>query len=426
MKNQLCALLSLGLFFSQILLAQETAPVQDYTLDTLEIEGWGENLSARQLLKESINTLYDSDLESYAYQGIIYRKSNQQAELTATEAELIAIRRRWDLGMAGPFWLKLGETQYFYRKDTVERWSQGWDSISLIPVKMLSGESALGWFAEFALSVPFRNGNEVKIEMARGDILGKSLEFFQGRAYWVVELDGTPNWSKSTSTFLTRYWIDPQTKWINRIQYIGETLGNTSETDLQLHRQAINRRSEVQILARRTLWPDLPRKPYQRPIRRPDQTDSIAEQIRSSPSYPAPPLKGFVFGQNDTLELKNVDSKLMLLDFFFVGCLPCMVSMPYVDSLYADFHQMGLGVWGINSTDTDPGDAERLSRMIEKVGLDYPVLLVDESVDQTYGVKTYPRIFLLNQDREIIHIVEGYSAQNMRKLRRVVEKALKE
>ncbi|MEM9986983.1 MAG: TlpA disulfide reductase family protein, partial [Bacteroidota bacterium] len=369
---------------------------------------------------------YDLNLESYAYQGTIYQKSLFQAEPIETEVELIAIRRKWDLGMSGPFWLKLGETQYFYRKDTVERWSQGWDSIRLIPVKMLVGESSLGWFPEFALSVPFRNGNEVKIEMARGEILGKSLEFYQGRAHWVVELDGTPNWSKDASTFITRYWIDPYTKWINRIQYVGTTFGNTYETDLQLHRQAINQRSEVQIIGRRALWPDLPRVPYQRSIREPSSRDTVAKQIRSSPAYLAPPLKGMIFGRTDSLELVQESAKLILLDFFFVGCLPCLVSMPYVESLYAEFHAEGLTVWGINSKDTDPKDADRLSHMIEEVGLDYPVLLVDKSVDQSYGVTGYPRMFLLNQNREIIHIVEGYSAQNIRQLRRVVEKALKE
>ncbi|MEQ1744765.1 MAG: TlpA disulfide reductase family protein [Saprospiraceae bacterium] len=64
-------------------------------------------------------------------------------------------------------------------------------------------------------------------------------------------------------------------------------------------------------------------------------------------------LPALIGPQGDTIDLKSTQSKLLLLDFWFRGCPPCIQSMPTIENIFKKYKASDLAVFGINKHDRD-------------------------------------------------------------------------
>ena len=423
--------LCLGLMGLSVTFAQTGRATMDAgSTDTLQVEAWGKNLDAEKLLEETLEYSDFYELDSYAYQGEVVTYFSDEGDTVRHSVEAIMLPNKWDLALQGKFWLKVGEKEYFYEKDSVETWKPGEDTIRLVETSVVLGMRDLGMTARLAMDVPLRVANHIEgsLRRAKGETYHKTVELYQGRPFWVIEV--VYESMEDVYHSRDRFWVDPETQLITQLEQMSDYPGGNSYTALRIHREAFNRRSEVQMLARRALWPDLPRAPYAwarpEPEAEEDEAEEEAEPVEVAKGLLAPDFTGALFQQGDSLSLADAQSKVVVLDFFFARCVPCMLTAPTLDSLYEEFHAQGLTVWGVNSIDADSSEWDYLANMLADVGSSYPVLLVDKKVDESYGVTGYPQIFVLNEQREVVHVLNGYSKGQLRKLRRAVEKELEE
>lgn len=106
--------------------------------------------------------------------------------------------------------------------------------------------------------------------------------------------------------------------------------------------------------------------------------------------------------EGKTISLKESLGKVTIIDFWASWCGPCRRENPNVVKLYNEFHAKGLNIIGV-SLDKD---AAKWKEAIEKDQLAWPhisnLMFWDEPIAATYGVKSIPATFILDENGKII------------------------
>ncbi len=121
--------------------------------------------------------------------------------------------------------------------------------------------------------------------------------------------------------------------------------------------------------------------------------------------------------------LKDYRGKVVLLDFWSIGCPPCRRAVPHLVSLYEKYKGKGFVALGISF---DRKEIDQLKGFIEKYSVTYPILLGTMDVARAYGVRSIPSIFLLDKKGRIrLHMI-GFNEQIGKEIEKKVESLIKE
>lgn len=147
--------------------------------------------------------------------------------------------------------------------------------------------------------------------------------------------------------------------------------------------------------------------PYPSPV--PLPVDTVA------PGWSFPSLS------DEMVSLKSLKGKVVLIDFFYKACMPCMQALPALQSLHEKYKDKGLVVIGLDPYDDKE---DNLPAFLAKRNVDYPVLYASKEIAKTYRVSGYPTMFLVSKDGNIIHVQEGYGDSVEAKLEALILKNL--
>ena len=141
------------------------------------------------------------------------------------------------------------------------------------------------------------------------------------------------------------------------------------------------------------------------------------KEIYRKPNNEVPALKIQVGDTVPTFQLSdlngntfNVGSKrkgILLLDFWYRGCGPCIQSMPILENIFKRYKDKGLFVYGINGHDKD---AASLQRFLSDRDVTYPTLQDSQQlVAQMLDVSAYPTLLIIDlETTKILGIETGY------------------
>jgi thiol-disulfide isomerase/thioredoxin len=103
--------------------------------------------------------------------------------------------------------------------------------------------------------------------------------------------------------------------------------------------------------------------------------------------------------------LADYRGKVVVLDFWFAGCGPCLDAIPKMIALAEEFKQEPVVILGIN---TDTGEEEaRRQRVLDAVQLTYPTLRDAHDgvcIHETYKVSAWPTMIVLDQHGVVQHV----------------------
>lgn len=124
---------------------------------------------------------------------------------------------------------------------------------------------------------------------------------------------------------------------------------------------------------------------------------------------------------NEKISLSNLKGQLVLIDFFYKGCYPCMQAIPGLQALHEKYKDKGLHVIGI-----DPYDKieDGIVEFLVKRGVSYTVLAGGKDIIKDYRISSYPTMYLIDRKGKIIFNNVGYGKGTEDVLEEVIKKNL--
>lgn len=124
---------------------------------------------------------------------------------------------------------------------------------------------------------------------------------------------------------------------------------------------------------------------------------------------------------DEMLKLSDLRGQLVVMDFFYKSCFPCMKALPALQSLHEKYRDQGVVIIGI-----DPYDKKEdgIGAFLTKQGVTYQVVLEAKDVAKLYRVSGYPTLYIIGKDGKILHNQIGYGDETEAKLENVIVKHL--
>lgn len=129
-------------------------------------------------------------------------------------------------------------------------------------------------------------------------------------------------------------------------------------------------------------------------------TPAIGERMQMAP------FKKDSLTDKTIIDSRQLDGQMLLVTFFASWCPPCIQEIPTLITLQDSFKSKGFSVIAFS---VDEGDLAPLQKLINKFGINYPVLLADPVVTRSFGgVTGIPATFLVNRQGQIVKKYLGY------------------
>jgi peroxiredoxin len=121
-----------------------------------------------------------------------------------------------------------------------------------------------------------------------------------------------------------------------------------------------------------------------------------------------------------TVHLADYKGRVVVLDFWATWCGPCKIEIPWFMEFQQQFKDRGFSVVGVSM---DEGGWDDVKPFIEQHKINYPILLGNDTVDQSYskllatlrhmkvdqanGLESLPTTFLIDRSGRIAAVHEG-------------------
>ena len=153
-----------------------------------------------------------------------------------------------------------------------------------------------------------------------------------------------------------------------------------------------------------------------------------ARQIAAAPEAMAAgkPLVGAVapdFTLPDTggnpYHLRDLQGKVVIVDFWATWCPPCRALMPKLQKMYVNWEKRGLVILGLDIGE----DADQVEKFARQESYTFPLLIgAEPDISARYFVEAYPSTFVIDRLGHIVY--RDLGGGDPAKLQAAVEKAL--
>jgi peroxiredoxin len=114
--------------------------------------------------------------------------------------------------------------------------------------------------------------------------------------------------------------------------------------------------------------------------------------------------------QGHNVRMSALRGRVVLLNFWYSGCLPCRHETPDLITLHRLYNGRGLEILGMNLDDVMiPAEGHGpLGAFLKEFPVPYPVLMVDNKTFDAYGeIPVQPISFLIDRTGTIVHVFWG-------------------
>ncbi len=125
------------------------------------------------------------------------------------------------------------------------------------------------------------------------------------------------------------------------------------------------------------------------------------ELIPQSNREPATEIKAYFLNAPNSLNLAQMNGKLLLVDFWATWCGPCRMEIPTLVKMYDTYHSKGLELWGLSVEGNDGKPNEYFSKFISDFQIQYPIGLASTETLRAYGINPIPTTFFIDRSGKI-------------------------
>jgi peroxiredoxin len=119
----------------------------------------------------------------------------------------------------------------------------------------------------------------------------------------------------------------------------------------------------------------------------------------------------------EIVDLRDLEGKVVIVDFWASWCDPCKEELPVLESLYRKHRERGLEVLAVN-IDEERADAEAL---LSRLQVSFPILFdADQSAVGRWAPPKMPTSYIVDRDGTISVIQAGFEPKEAQKLEKTV------
>lgn len=135
--------------------------------------------------------------------------------------------------------------------------------------------------------------------------------------------------------------------------------------------------------------------------------DELAPKMRGkqAPQFALTSLEG------KKVSLADYKGRPVLVNFWATWCGPCKVEMPWFEEFRKQYQAQGFEILGL-ADDVDAGK-DAISKVAQKAGVTYPILLTDGKVQDAYGgLDVLPMSFYIDRNGVIVEQTAGLGSKD--------------
>ncbi len=114
---------------------------------------------------------------------------------------------------------------------------------------------------------------------------------------------------------------------------------------------------------------------------------------------------------SEPLEMKNLQGKVILLDFWSYSCINCIRTLPHLSSWHQAYKDKGFVVVGVHTPEfAFEHNVDNVKKAVKRLGIHYPVAMDNEyETWRAYNNKYWPTSYLIDKEGfiRLVHIGEG-------------------
>lgn len=133
----------------------------------------------------------------------------------------------------------------------------------------------------------------------------------------------------------------------------------------------------------------------------------------------------YLIKNKSEFDLADFSDNIIILDFWYKTCPPCIKSIPQLNNIYSKYESKGVKLFGLNDIDTDSISRMQLIPFLQKENIKYPLVLIDKTISEKYKVRGYPTLYIINKNGEIEYSKLGYSENLEKEVDSILNKILK-
>jgi peroxiredoxin len=121
------------------------------------------------------------------------------------------------------------------------------------------------------------------------------------------------------------------------------------------------------------------------------------------------------------VSLTEMKGKVVLLDFFFIGCEGCMRSLKPLNKLHEKYKNQNVAMVSMTYRDSKKSVIE----FKKNYNIKYPIYVDAGDVVKLYHVEGFPTFYLINKEGKIANVIVGYSDDFEEKVTSIIDDLLK-
>lgn len=124
-------------------------------------------------------------------------------------------------------------------------------------------------------------------------------------------------------------------------------------------------------------------------------------------------------GNSHTLE--TIGNRIIVIDFWFTTCGPCIKEMPELNKLKEEFGTADVAWFGVTFD-----SKEKVARLIEKIKFDFTLIPDSKHLTDHFGIKFYPTTLIIDENRKVVYTGEfGGLDKRIKEIEDVLKKLTK-
>jgi thiol-disulfide isomerase/thioredoxin len=107
----------------------------------------------------------------------------------------------------------------------------------------------------------------------------------------------------------------------------------------------------------------------------------------------------------EEISLSDLKSKVLMIQFTSVSCGPCKSSIPFLKELSTEYEKDDFDFVAIECTSEN---TNVLKSYMDRNDFDYKFVLSTKDVLEKYSITSFPVFFILDENRNITNVINGY------------------